>query len=385
MINKKYTYRLNTILIGIVVWEIVFWLGYYLILNLVEKSSGSSNDLLFKNPQTLNVLFLLIPIIGLFVFNISQNNKLAKTTNTRVLQSYLKPKSSIQRFLKYFLFRNAFVFLVIAMAQPVSGKKKVSGTSESLELVVCLDISNSMNTKDISKDISRLEISKRALIQLVNNLHGERIGICLFANSAFVQLPITNDYGAAKLFIRDIETSMNSNQGTNIDQALRTAFDMFSKEKIAKGIILVTDGENHEQNPSEILAKIKSKKIQLSVLGIGTRKGGLVPKNPNRPELGYKTTALGKAVLSKINEQFIKDIASKGGGYANVSSSVFPNLSALLTQINQMKRTKIDNLEFDIKEERYQIPLMLSIISWLAFILWSKNYIGFRKNLVNTK
>ena len=115
MINKNYTYRLSNILIGILLWEIIFWLGYYLILNMIGESGKSSNELLFKSPQTLNALYLLIPINGLFIFNIIQNNKLAKTTNKRVLQSYLKPKSSVQRFIKYFLFRNAFVFLVIAM------------------------------------------------------------------------------------------------------------------------------------------------------------------------------------------------------------------------------------------------------------------------------
>jgi Ca-activated chloride channel family protein len=287
--------------------------------------------------------------------------------------------------MRYFLFRNAFVLLIIAVALPIFGKKKVSGTSETLELVVALDISNSMNTCDISANTSRLEISKRALIQLVNNLHGEKIGICLFANNAFVQLPLTRDYSAAKLFIQDIESGMISSQGTNINEALIVSNEMFSKEKTTKGIIMVTDGENHEESPDEILAEIKSSKVQLSILGIGTKRGGLIPKNPNRPELGYKTDAIGKSVVSKLNESFLQKLAQKGGGKASVSSSEFPNLSALLTQINQMKRTKIDNLEFDIKEERYQIPLFLSLVFWFAYLLWSKRYVGLLDNLVKRK
>jgi Ca-activated chloride channel family protein len=242
-----------------------------------------------------------------------------------------------------------------------------------------------MNTCDISANTSRLEISKRALIQLVNNLHGEKIGICLFANNAFVQLPLTRDYSAAKLFIQDIESGMISSQGTNINEALIVSNEMFSKEKTTKGIIMVTDGENHEESPDEILAEIKSSKVQLSILGIGTKRGGLIPKNPNRPELGYKTDAIGKSVVSKLNESFLQKLAQKGGGKASVSSSEFPNLSALLTQINQMKRTKIDNLEFDIKEERYQIPLFLSLVFWFAYLLWSKRYVGLLDNLVKRK
>jgi Ca-activated chloride channel family protein len=348
-------------------------LGYF-------TSATSTEHLLYKYPQRLQFLLLIIPIAGMFVYNSWRNNKVAHGLPVRVKESYLQPVSTNFSFIKYAFFRTAFAFLVLALAQPVFGKRKAPGTVEKLELVVCLDVSNSMNTRDISKELSRLEISKRAMIQMVNNLHGEKIGICLFANNAFVQLPVTRDYGAAKMFINDIETSMISSQGTNIDAALKVSLEMFSKERTAKGIIMVTDGENHEVDPSEVLEQIKESDVQLSVLGIGTKKGGLVPKNPKRPELGYKTTATGKSVHSKLDEQFIKKIASKGGGKASISSSEFPDLSALLTQINHMKRTKIDNLEFDIKQERYQVPLVFALVFWLAYLLWSKRYSRLNKS-----
>lgn len=372
----SHTYNLKGLIVAISIIEIIFWALYYFATQALGISGTGSfaNKLLFKNPEVLNLLFLLIPITLVVLYNAQLHNQRFAKTSQRVAQSYFKPVSTRNLFFKQFFFRMMFVFLVLTMAQPVFGRKKVSGTTDSLELVVCLDISNSMNTKDISDEISRLEIAKRAIIQLVNNLHGERIGLCLFANNAFVQLPITRDYGAAKLFITDIETDMMSAQGTNIEAALVTAVKMFSKDRIAKGIILVTDGENHEADPTKILNQIKTEKIQLSVLGIGTTKGGLIPKNPRRPELGYKSTSTGRSVVSKLNESFIKKIATKGGGYANVSSSEFPDLSALLTQINQMKRTKIDNLEFDIKEERYQVTLAISIFFWMLYVLWSRNY-----------
>ncbi len=384
MSNKKYTYRIPLIAAGIIIWEVLFWGIALLLVNGlgIFNSSLSGERFIFKQPSALHGLWLLIPIIAVYMFNVVMNNRMAWKAKKHVLQSFLKPVSSMSSFMKFFFFRNAFVFMVIALAQPVFGTKKVKGTAESLELVVALDISNSMNARDISDDASRLEISKRAIIQLINNLHGEKIGICLFANSAFVQLPVTQDYGAAKLFIDDIETSMISSQGTNINQALQVSATMFSKEKTTKGIILITDGENHEENPTETLKKIRGSKIQLSVLGIGTKKGGLIPKNPKRPELGYKTNAVGKTVVSKLNEKFIRKIAQQGGGQATISSDEFPNLSALLTQITQMKRTKIDTLEFDIKQERYRIPLFLSIICWIAFLLWSRQYFGFLDRMI---
>ncbi|MFT5858702.1 MAG: Ca-activated chloride channel family protein [Flavobacteriaceae bacterium] len=384
MSKEKYTYRLKLILSGVLIWEAIFWVLYFLLIGafgLFNQSSGGE-QLAYKTPAVLWLLLALIPIVGVFIFNIVQNNNMADRASQSVAQSFLRPVSSMSSFLKYFFFRNAFVFLVIAMAQPVFGSKKVAGTSESLELVVALDISNSMNALDISTDFSRLDVAKRAITQLINNLHGEKLGICLFANSAFVQLPVTNDYGAAKLFIDDIESSMIKSQGTNIDAALNVSMGMFSKQKTTKGIILITDGENHEADPTETLIKIREIQIQLSVLGIGTTKGGLVPKNPNRPEMGYKTDARGKTVLSKLNTRFIRSIAKKGGGKASMSSSEFPNLSTLLTEISQMKRTKIDTLEFDIKQERYQVPLLISIIFWIAFLLWSRQYVGLFDKLI---
>ena len=384
MSKQKYIFRFKLIVSGILIWEAIFWVLYFLLINAFGLFSESSvgEKLAYKTPSVLGLLFFLLPIVGVFLYNIIQNNRMAENATASVARSYLRPVSSMSAFMKYFFFRNAFVFLVIAMALPVFGTKKVAGTNESLELVVALDISNSMNAQDISEDFSRLDISKRAIKQLINSLHGEKLGICLFANSAYVQLPITNDYGAAKLFIDDIETNMISSQGTNIDAALRVSMGMFSKQKTTKGIILITDGENHEDSPNQTLKDIQKEQIQLSVLGIGTKKGGLVPKDPNRPEMGYKTDARGKKVLSKLNEKFIRSIAQKGGGKASVTSNEFPNLSTLLTEISQMKRTKIDNLEFDIKQERFRVPLMISIVFWILFLLWSRQYVGFFDKLI---
>jgi Ca-activated chloride channel family protein len=380
-----FTYRLNWILVAIIMWEIIFWGLYYTVFKTIGASDHKAgiDQLMFKSPKVLNLLFVIIPITLLYLINVIRHNKLVNSMTDKTVKAFMKPVSTFSSFMKYFLFRNAIGLLIIALAMPIYGKKKISGTSESLELVICLDISNSMNVRDISSEDSRLEISKRALIQLINKLHGEKIGLCLFANNAFVHLPLTTDYAAAKLFISDIETNMISSQGTNINDALTIATDMFSNEKTTKGIILVTDGENHEQNPAEVLKKIKENNIQLSVLGIGTKKGGLVPKNPHRPEAGYKTDPLGKTVVSKLNPSFIKKIAKLGGGKASISSSEFPNLSALLTQINQMKRTKIDTLDFEVKEERYQIPLILSFVFWMFYLLWSRRYLNFLDKFID--
>jgi len=376
MTKPRFTYRLGLMLLVLLIWEVVFW-GLYLVLVMALGMTGEGKGdeiLLYKYPERFLWLGFLVPIIFAFVFFVQRQNKRANALNSRVREAFLRPVSEGYSLFKMIMFRNVIVFLVIAFAQPVFGKRKTEATVENLELVICLDVSNSMNTKDISDELSRLEIAKRAMIQLVNNLRGERIGICLFANDALVQLPITKDYGAAKLFINEIETDLVSSQGTNIQAALEVSREMFSEDRTAKGIIMVTDGENHEKNPDEVLKKIRESKIQLSILGIGTKKGGLVPVNPHRPDLGYKKTATGKTVVSKVNPKMIESIAAKAGGKASLSSDEFPDLSALLTQINRMKRTKIDNFEFDIRTERYQIPLVFALVSWLIYLLWSEKF-----------
>lgn len=378
MSSNQYTYRIATILGGVLLWEIVFWILTGALLYIMGYFASGANDHVdFVAPGAFWLLLLLIPISVVYFYNLHRTNRIFEQSGQQVRMHMFQPVSSGKSFFRFFLFRNAFVFLILAMAQPAFGSKRVSGSVESLELVLCLDISNSMNTRDIDDELSRLSIAKRAITELINNLHGEKIGVCVFANSAFTQLPITIDYHAAKMYVNDIETSMISSQGTNVKEALETSISMFSEnKKSTKGIILVTDGENHEAKPDDVLAEIKERQIQLVVLGLGTREGGLVPKNPDRPELGYKSTALGTSVLSKVNPQFIAELASKGGGYSTISDDPFPNLSGLLKQINRMKRTKLEAMEFDVKENRYQIPLALSLFFWLLFLVWSSSMIS---------
>ena len=173
MTNGRITYHISRVLTSVIVWEIIFWTLFYFITSMlgIFGSSAGTEKVVFKYPEYLKVLFLLIPLTGLYLFNLYRYNRMAGHATKRIAGSYLAPVSSLKSFLRFFFFRNAFVLMILTMAQPVFGRKKVAGTSESMELVICLDISNSMNTRDISDEASRLDIAKRAMIQLVNNLN----------------------------------------------------------------------------------------------------------------------------------------------------------------------------------------------------------------------
>ena len=207
-----------------------------------------------------------------------------------------------------------------------------------------------------------------SLNALVNTFAGEKVGLCVFAGNAYAPLNLTTDYNAAKIFINDVNTGYLSNQGTNVPAALQTAMQMFTKEKMAKAVFVITDGENHESGSDEIYEELRSKGIQVLVLGIGTEKGGPVPIDPNFPDQGNVMSAGGKQVISTMNPQFVKEIATKSGGVAMITSEAYPDINALLTQINQMKRVKLRDLEFDIEESRYRFPLLLALISWMLWL-----------------
>jgi Ca-activated chloride channel family protein len=381
MRKPQHTYSLRKIALALLVWECLFFALLVILLAVLGYFSGvkSKEHFDFKTPELL-YLFVLLPIISAsFLYLLWWKNKrFTAVASQKVLSSVLKPISSENTFIKYFFFRNTLAFLILAAAQPVFGVKKVSGTKESMELVLALDISNSMNTRDLEAKTSRLEVAKRAIVQLLNSLHGERIGLCIFAGNAYVQLPITSDYEAAKLFVQEIETNMISNQGTNISAALDISTSMFSKLKTGRAICIITDGEDHTGNLEIAIAGAKKEGIQIAILGIGTQEGGFIPNRPERPEFGFKVDEQGNPVLSKLNPRFISSLANKTEGYYLLTSSPYPDLSALIKPLKNIKRTALANTEFEVREHKYQIPLLAALFSFMLYLVWS-NQLAWRK------
>ena len=369
MMNRTYIYNIKKLAILFLIVELLFWGAFYFLWSVLSSGNSSDNTFLFKSPHFLYLSFFIFVFYFFNFYKLIKWNKLVKTVNFSGANSFFQKVNNRNTFWKIFLIRNTIFFLVIALAHPIYGEKKEEGVKESMEIVIAMDISNSMNAKDIDKRTSRLEVAKRSVIQLINSFNGQKIGVCVFAGGAYVQLPLTNDYPIAKMFINEIETGMLSNQGTNVAQAFKTSLEMFSEDKTTKAIIMVTDGENHEVNPSRILSKIKEADVKVCVLGIGTKRGGLVPVNPYRLELGYKLGEDGKYLMSKVNPKFLKSIASQVNGYATLTSNPFPNLSQLVDEIKKMKKKKHGSYSLSIKADRYQLPLLISIVFFLLYFM----------------
>ena len=380
MTSEKSTYPIKRILTILIVIELVFWMLSYAIvqsLRFLMTATSGKYGFHFTKPAYFYLLALLIPFAYLFIRSLERKNNIDSNLS-QFSRRKMQEGSVFWSVLRFFMLRTAFVFLIFALAQPIFGRKKVKGTTKSMELVVCLDVSNSMNTCDI-ESTSRLEVAKRSLNALIGTLAGEKIGLCLFAGNSYVQLPLTTDYSAAKLFIEDVNTNAVSRQGTNIPEALSTAMSMFTKEKLTKAILVVTDGENHEEENASVYEDIIENEIQVCALGIGTELGGPIPEDPFNPQNGFRKDAFGQNVVSRMNPGFVKQIASKTNGYAMLTSEPYPDLQTILTQINQMKRTKLRDLEFEIQESRYQVPLALAVLFWIIWLFVPALKKGFKK------
>jgi Ca-activated chloride channel family protein len=347
-------------------FEAVWWI---VVLSWMFSSRTSESIQIGLLHPNYTWFWLIIPLIiaGTFVYwhwKISIYKQFHGTGKTRILWNPFHP---FRAFIQYFLLRTFIFLIVLAVAEPVLGKTKIKSSKRVLDLVICLDISNSMNVQDMKNGVSRLTAAKATISELLNQLKGERIAVVVFANDAFVQLPLTMDYGAAKLFVPDIETSMLSDQGTNIGNALAVAQTQFKDTESGKAILVLTDGEDHEQKWQSEVKKLRDLKVRQYYLGFGSSEGGLVPIDPYDLSLGYKRVN-GKAVVSKLNSGTIHQMAKNSGAEYSTTRQEFPSVSPIVEMLNSSQQQKVQSVEVTVDQTYFQIPTILAIICFLAFL-----------------
>ncbi len=379
MHSRKETYSIRYFYAFLIGFEIVFWSVFFVLLFTVGyyKTQLNAHHFEFLNP-TFAWLFLVI-YTGLFyyIYTLNKHNQQLKKIPKHLLKYLLPSLSSRKMIVHYILIRNILVFVVLALMQPVFGVKKVTGTAQAKEVVFVVDISNSMNSRDLNNKTPRILAARRAMQQFVSQSNASKYGIIVFAGNAFPHLPITADRGAISTAIKQISTSLMTKQGTDIGQALLLASDFFSKEKTNKTIVLITDGEDHEGGVSEAIDKLKKQQIQLLLLGLGTAEGGLIPIHPERPDKGY-IRENDNLVLTKLNQEMIQKLAKSANGKYVISESAFPNINRLLTQINTSKATEQVALELEVKESQYHLFATLGILLLCSYLIWQS--LNYKKN-----
>jgi Ca-activated chloride channel family protein len=316
----------------------------------------------------------LIPLFYLlhYFYIKAKKKKLAQFADTKTQQTIIPDLSIGKQYLKFTLWNLSFFFLVLALANPQKGtsieKKERTGT----DLMVCLDVSNSMLAEDLKPN--RISRAKQALTQLVNQLEGDRVGIVVFAGTSFVHLPITSDYTAAKTFIDVIDTKLIETQGTAIAECLEKAFSSFENQeqtKRSRSIILISDGEDNEEGALDVTKDIAKDGVVINTIGLGQTEGTPIPVYDRHGQSQYKKDANGNIVLTKLNETLLKNIAKEGNGVYIRANNTSIGLDNILARINKMEKNEYEAIAYKNYDSKFYIfaciALFFLLLEWIVF------------------
>jgi Ca-activated chloride channel family protein len=330
----------------------------------------------FAHIEILYALAAVPLLIILFVAVRRWKKKALARLGDRDVITRIIPDVSFSRpTLKFILFIIAYAILIIGLADPQVGTKTEDVKRNGADLMILLDVSNSMLSQDLAPN--RLENAKRALDQLIAGLHDERIGIIVFAGEAYVQLPMTTDYSAAKLFLNEINTDIVPTQGTAIGAAIDMGMQSLDfKNGTAKAMILMTDGENHEDDAVRAAEDAADKKVMINVIGFGSQQGSPIPIYLNGKQAGFHVDSAGHTVVSKLDENMCKEIAATGNGTYVRATNAGTGLNIVMDQIGKMQGKGYDSKQFKDFEDRFQFFLAIALL-----LLVVEFFISNRKSL----
>ncbi len=328
----------------------------------------------FANIEYLYVLLILPVFIILFWLTRRSRRKALESFAQMETLSVLMPNVSNSRpVIKFIIWLFVIASVIIAVARPQFGSKLKTIKREGVELIIALDVSNSMLAEDIQPN--RLERAKRAISRLVDNLGDDKIGLIVFAGDAYTQLPITTDYPSAKLFLNSVNTEIVPRQGTAIGAAIELGTSSFSPQfEGNKAIVIITDGENHEDDAIGAATVSTERGIIVHTIGMGLPQGGPIPIYRNGQK-DYRKDKEGNVVVTKLNESMLQQIAVAGEGIYVRANNAQVGLNTLFNEINKMEEAEMESRVYSEYEEQFQwflaLALFLILIDFL--ILERKN------------
>ncbi len=328
----------------------------------------------FANPEYLYLLIILPFLLLLFFFALRLRKKNIRKFGNPKLLKLLMPEASVARLhVKFWLLFAAVALLIIAIAGPQFGAKLDKVKRQGVEVIIALDVSNSMMSQDRDLPVNRLEKAKQIISKIVDNLDNDKVGLIVFAGDAYIQLPITSDFISAKMFLSSINPSLVPIQGTAIGKAIQLAQQSFtSDENAGKTIIVITDGENHEDDAASAAEKAAENNIRVHVIGIGSLEGSPIPVgNTNN----FRRDKDGNIIVTKLNEAMCQQIAHAGKGiYARADNSNSA-LRALKSEIDKMQKSEMDSVVYTEYNEQFPI------FAWFVlFLLIGEFFVLDRKN-----
>ncbi len=370
MSDNSFKYQIKELAIAIIVWEVIFWgvffSAYFYLQNL--------ENFRFENEHMLWGLCLIpLVVLGYFVVWKWKNKSLRILANEKLLKYITDPVSTVKSFFKFFFYRNALAFMIFAMANPQYGKGNSSMVAEGIEIMIALDISNSMRALDLDPTRDRLMVAKMSIDRLLGSLHGDKVGIVVFAGDAHLHIPISGDYRALRMFMSSIRPEMMTNQGTDIATAIDKCIQSFDMENgINKAIIVISDGESHEGGAEEMAKAAYDNKIIVSTVGMGTDKETTIPEVKDGKIVGLKKDKNGNTVYTKINEEMLFQIAQAGGGRYTKAEGNYVNLEGLLQSIKDIEKTEMETNLYTDYDDQYHWFLGLGLMMILAEFLFTE-------------
>jgi Ca-activated chloride channel family protein len=305
----------------------------------------------------------LIPVL-IICFLLAERWKrkaLAAFGEPRVIRQLFPDASESKRIWKFILFVAAVTLLIGAMINPQIGTKLEEVKRKGADLMICLDVSNSMKAEDLSPN--RLEKSKQAISKLIEKLEGDRIGIIVFGGDAYVQLPITTDYSAAKLFLESISTDMVPTQGTAIGKAIDKAVESFGKDEGKnKAIVIITDGENHEDDAVRAAEAAAEKGITIHTIGMGSAAGAPIPVYKGNVQEGFRKDKEGNTIVTKLDESMLREVSSAGNGIYVRATNSDAGLNNVLDAIDKLEKKQFESKLYSEYEDRFQAFIAVALL-----------------------
>ena len=319
----------------------------------------------FAEPEYLYLL-LVVPLLTLiFVFyKIRKRKNIAAFGDPDLLEGLMPNVSTVRPTVKFIMQMVVLMLLVVVLARPQFGTKAEEVKRQGIEVMIALDISNSMMATDVAPN--RLAKSKQILSQLIDNMSNDKVGLVVFAGDAFTQLPITADYVSAKMFLSTISPKLIARQGTAIGSAVDLAIKSFNpKSPASKAIILITDGENHEDNAVEAARLAQKEGIVVHVIGMGRPEGAPIPVDGT---MSFWKDKDGNVVVSKLNEVMCNDIASAGQGVYVRADNTNAALRAVSNELDQLAKTELTTTTFSNYNEQFQSFAIIALVLLLMDI-----------------
>jgi len=329
----------------------------------------------FAHAEYLYALTLLPVLLILFWWALQMRKRgLSRFGNPLLLEMLMPSVSRYKRMTKFFVAFSALAILILGAANPQIGTKMEEVKREGVDIIIALDVSNSMKAEDIKPN--RLESAKQEISHMIDKFQNDRLGLIVFAGDSYLQLPLTTDYSAARLILSTVDVDVVPIPGTAIGSAIKLAMKSFATgEKKHKVIIIISDGENHEDDAIAAAKDANTEGVIIHTIGMGSPDGVPIPIYEGNTQTGYKKDESGNTVLTKLDEQGMRQIAEAGGGIYIRATNQQDEMDAVFKEIQAMEKKEFGAKVFTEYEDRFQYFLAAAIL-----LLIFEFFISERKN-----